>query len=128
MNQAVKNKRKAHASSHREEVENGQTEQRRDERVSRSSSRESYSAEQENVRGFEQQWDYEKVKEVVSAVYTLATLFLTNQQKKRIDKINEDVSAILGVRTLADWQPPQPLLNIVGLSSGTESERYSRAA
>lgn len=80
----------------------------------------------------ETDWDYEKVKEVVSAAYTIISLFLTKEQKARIDKVNTDVSAILGVNSLAEWTPPQPLLNIIGLEAGTQRKAsrqgYSHAA
>jgi hypothetical protein len=128
MNQ-VKNKRKsARSTEHNDNREHGM------ERSARSyGSEERYSDTGGTARAGSMQqgaadWDYQKVKEVVGAVYTLASLFLNNEQKQRIDKINRDVSSILGVRSLGEWEPPQPLLNIIGLSGGQGQSGYHRAA
>ncbi len=127
MNQSVKNKRKARSSSHRDEEQHMTHTESGSAMESQERSYRSSSSSQNNDRMMiEQPWDYQRVKEVVSAVYTIASLFLNMEQKRKLDKINKDVSAILGVKTLADWVPPQPLLNIIGLEAG--EERYSRAA
>lgn len=121
MNQAMKNKRRSRAEREEENTygsfESGSTQH--------THSHSGSSQQNSNMRLYEQPWDYQRVKEVVGAVFTLATLFLTMKQIKRLEKVNKDVSSILGVRSLGEWVPPQPLLNIIGLEAGGQ---YGKAA
>lgn len=70
-----------------------------------------------------EQWDYNKVKEVVTALYTIVSLFMTQEQKQKLDKVHTDVAGIFGVKSLADWTPPQHLLDMVGLQAGHQAGR-----
>jgi hypothetical protein len=124
MNHPVKSKKRARSTQHTQE--GGAME--RSHQSYGDAERTSDMGKRAGAQQNDTEWDYQKVKEVVGAVYTLASLFLNQEQKQRIDKINRDVSSILGVRSLGEWEPPQPLLNIIGLSSGTQSQGYNRAA
>lgn len=79
------------------------------------------------VEELEHEWDIEKIVELSAAVVTIASVLLSGNKSKQVNKLGDTVASLLGVDSLKNWRPPTPFLKGMGFRHREEIEREIKA-